>query len=58
MLRIIRFPCEAAMTSIQAIADRLAISDILIRYGTALDTANWELLASCFTADGRPRAST
>ena len=46
------------MTSIQAIADRLAISDVLIRYGTALDTANWELLASCFTADGRPRAST
>jgi 3-phenylpropionate/cinnamic acid dioxygenase small subunit len=31
------------------VADRLAVSDVLIRYATALDNRDWELLASCFT---------
>jgi 3-phenylpropionate/cinnamic acid dioxygenase small subunit len=35
------------------IADRLAVSDALIRYATALDGRDWDLLASCFTADAR-----
>jgi 3-phenylpropionate/cinnamic acid dioxygenase small subunit len=34
-----------------AIADRLAISDVLIRYATALDTRNWDLFRTCFTDD-------
>jgi 3-phenylpropionate/cinnamic acid dioxygenase small subunit len=33
------------------VGDRLAISDVLIRYATALDGRDWELLASCFTDD-------
>jgi 3-phenylpropionate/cinnamic acid dioxygenase small subunit len=33
------------------VSDRLAISDLLIRYATALDGRDWELLASCFTDD-------
>ena len=36
----------------QALADRLAIGDVLIRYATALDSRDWELLATCFTEDG------
>jgi 3-phenylpropionate/cinnamic acid dioxygenase small subunit len=35
------------------VADRLAVSDVLIRYATAQDTRDWELLASCFTDDAR-----
>jgi len=33
------------------IADRLTISDVLVRYATAQDTRDWVLLASCFTDD-------
>lgn len=40
------------MTSVDALADRLAIVDLLHRYATGLDTKDWELLASVFTADG------
>lgn len=32
-------------------SDRSDISDVLIRYTTALDTCDWELLDSCFTED-------
>ncbi len=32
--------------------DRLAITDVLYQYATALDTRDWDLLRSCFTADG------
>lgn len=39
------------MSDIQAIADRLAISDVLVRYGTALDTGDPALLESCFCPD-------
>ena len=35
------------------VADRLAMSDVLIRYATAQDSRDWELLASCFTDDAR-----
>jgi 3-phenylpropionate/cinnamic acid dioxygenase small subunit len=35
------------------VADRLAVSDVLIRYATAQDSRDWELLASCFTSDAR-----
>ena len=40
------------MTSVDALADRLAIVDLLHRYATGLDTKDWDLLASGFTADG------
>lgn len=33
------------------LADRLEISDLLVRYATAQDTRDWDLLASCFTED-------
>ena len=42
---------SAAIMSTADIGDRLAISDVLIRYATALDGRDWELLASCFTDD-------
>jgi 3-phenylpropionate/cinnamic acid dioxygenase small subunit len=35
------------------LADRLAVSDVLIRYATAQDNRDWALLASCFTADAK-----
>jgi 3-phenylpropionate/cinnamic acid dioxygenase small subunit len=40
----------AAMT-LQEIADRIAIDDLLTRYATAVDSQDWDLYASCFTAD-------
>lgn len=33
--------------------DRLGVSDVLIRYATALDGQDWEALASCFADDAR-----
>jgi hypothetical protein len=36
----------------RAIADRLAIHDVLSRYSTAIDTKNFELLDDVFTPDG------
>ena len=35
------------------VAGPLAVSDVLIRYATAQDSRDWELLASCFTGDAR-----
>jgi hypothetical protein len=32
-------------------SDRIDISDLLVRYTTALDTRDWDLLHSCFTED-------
>ena len=32
-------------------SDRSDISDLLVRYATALDTRDWDLLDSCFTED-------
>ncbi len=37
--------------TLQAIADRLEIDDLLTRYATAVDTKDWELYATCFTPD-------
>jgi 3-phenylpropionate/cinnamic acid dioxygenase small subunit len=39
--------------SLAEVADRLAVSDVLTRYALAMDTRDWELLASCFTEDAR-----
>jgi hypothetical protein len=39
------------MPDIQAIVDRLEVSDVLVRYGTALDTGDSALLESCFCPD-------
>lgn len=38
--------------NLNEISDRLAITDLLHRYPAGLDTKNWELLATVFTADG------
>ena len=35
----------------QELADRAEISDVIVRYGWAIDTKDWELLDTCFTAD-------
>jgi len=37
--------------SAREISDRLEIDDLLTRYATAVDTKDWDLYASCFTAD-------
>ena len=37
--------------TIQAILDRQDIHDLVVRYARALDTRNWDLLASCFVPD-------
>jgi 3-phenylpropionate/cinnamic acid dioxygenase small subunit len=41
------------MLSLAEISDRLAVSDLLNRYATAMDSRNWDLLAACFTDDAR-----
>ena len=33
--------------------DRLAIVDVINRYGIAIDAGDWERLASCFTPDAK-----
>ena len=37
--------------SIQEISDRIQIDDLLIRYCRAIDTKDWKLLDTCYTAD-------
>jgi 3-phenylpropionate/cinnamic acid dioxygenase small subunit len=37
--------------SLADVADRLAVSDLLTRYATAMDGRDWELLVSCFTEE-------
>ena len=37
--------------TLQEIADRIEIDDLLTRYATALDTKDWDLYANCFTPD-------
>jgi len=37
--------------TLQEIADRLEIDDLLTRYATAVDSKDWDLFATCFTAD-------
>jgi ketosteroid isomerase-like protein len=40
----------ASMT-LQDVADRIEIDDLLTRYATALDAKDWDTWASCFTPD-------
>src|SRR4029079_492915 len=35
----------------QDLADRAEIQDVIVRYGWAIDTKDWALLDTCFTAD-------
>ena len=35
----------------QELADRAEIQDVIVRYGWAIDTKDWALLDTCFTAD-------
>jgi 3-phenylpropionate/cinnamic acid dioxygenase small subunit len=37
--------------SAQAVADRAEIHDVVVRYGWAIDTKDWNLLDECFTDD-------
>ena len=37
--------------SLQEVADRIEIQDLLTRYCKAIDTKDWELLDTCFTPD-------
>jgi 3-phenylpropionate/cinnamic acid dioxygenase small subunit len=37
--------------TLQEIADRVEIDDLLTRYATALDIKDWDLYARCFTPD-------
>lgn len=39
--------------TLEEIADRLEIDDLLTRYATALDAKDWDGWASCFTPDAR-----
>jgi len=38
-------------TRLRHLSDRAEISDVQLRYATAVDTRNWELLRTCFTVD-------
>ncbi len=40
-----------ATMTLQQIADRIEIDDLLTRYATAVDNKDWELYATCFTPD-------
>ncbi len=40
-----------AVMTLQEIADRIEIDNLLTRYATAVDTKDWDLYASCFTPD-------
>ena len=40
----------ASMT-LQEIADRIEIDDLLTRYATAVDGKDWDLYETCFTPD-------
>jgi 3-phenylpropionate/cinnamic acid dioxygenase small subunit len=35
----------------QELSDRAEIHDVIVRYGWAIDTKDWDLLDTCFTAD-------
>jgi hypothetical protein len=38
---------------LQELVDRRAIDDLLLRYSTALDTRQWDLLDQVFTSDAQ-----
>jgi 3-phenylpropionate/cinnamic acid dioxygenase small subunit len=35
------------------LSDRIEIQDLLVRYARAIDTKDWDLLDTCFTADAQ-----
>jgi hypothetical protein len=35
------------------LSDRIEIQDLLVRYARAIDTKDWGLLDTCFTADAQ-----
>ncbi len=37
--------------TLQSIADRIEIDDLLTRYASALDAKDWDRFSTCFTAD-------
>jgi 3-phenylpropionate/cinnamic acid dioxygenase small subunit len=37
--------------TLQELSDRIEIDDLLTRYATAIDTKDWQLFETCFTAD-------
>lgn len=37
------------MSTIRDLEDRAAVTDVVLRYATALDTRDWDLLRTCFT---------
>jgi hypothetical protein len=39
--------------ALQDLADRLEIQDLVVRYATAIDTREWDLLDTVFTPDAR-----
>ena len=41
------------MDELTRLDDRLAVTDLLVRYATAIDTRRWDLLDSVFTPDAR-----
>jgi len=40
---------------LQFLLDRVAISDVQLRYATSVDTRDWPLLRTCFTDENRDR---
>ncbi|MDP6876308.1 MAG: nuclear transport factor 2 family protein [Alphaproteobacteria bacterium] len=42
---------DSAQAKVQLLLDREDISQVLYRYATAIDTRDWDLLATCFTED-------
>jgi hypothetical protein len=53
VLRASRSSLAAMDTEVISIEDRLGIDDLLTRYATAIDTLDWELLDTVFTADAK-----
>ena len=43
---------ESLEKRVQRLEDRLAINDLVVRYATLLDAAQWEALGERFTTDG------
>jgi 3-phenylpropionate/cinnamic acid dioxygenase small subunit len=44
---------EIEMDKMEYLIERQAISDLLLRYGRALDDRDWEKLRTCFTPDAK-----
>lgn len=39
--------------SLREVSDRIEIQDLLVRYTVAIDSKDWKLLDTCFTADAQ-----